>query len=70
MRQSRQQPTETVERKARVMWPKLGNKSACENFDRDIDNILSVALLGNVERRIRAALASVTYAIGKERYGV
>ena len=61
----RQQPT--TERKPGVKWPTQGDKNSWALFDGDLDTNLSVALRGEVDRKIRT-LSAITYAVGKERF--
>jgi hypothetical protein len=58
----RKQPT--TERK-----PTQGDKKSWQLFDGDLDIILSVALQGEVDRKIRI-LSAITYAVEKERFGI
>ena len=56
-----QQPT--TERKPGLKLPTQGDKKSWELFDGDLDTILSVALRGEVDRKIRT-LTAITYAVG------
>ena len=58
----------TTQRRQKVAWPKMVDKQ-WELFDEDLDNILTTALTGPVERKLHA-LSSLTYTLGKERFGL
>ncbi|KAH3788493.1 hypothetical protein DPMN_166637 [Dreissena polymorpha] len=63
----RTQPT-SEERRSKIAWPAMNN-SGWSSFDEDLDQVLQTALTGSVDRKLKA-LPSITYALGKERFGL
>ncbi|XP_033747101.1 uncharacterized protein LOC117332324 [Pecten maximus] len=67
--QGAQVDNDHTERRERVKWPKIVDRSRWKQLDEDLDSILEATLQGGVEKKIKS-LTMIVYKVSCERFGV
>ena len=56
------------EQRPRIEWPKPTDKRAWNDFDRELDVILTSTMQGPADRKLKC-MTTLVYTVGRERFG-